>query len=72
MGSDQALALVETDQATIARATFAIEDLQRIAVILCYQRWSVELAERYQENLQAVAAGLDVTRRWMSTIRSQL
>lgn len=72
MGSNQALALIETDQATIARATVAIEDMQRIALILCYRRWSVELAEKYQENLQDISAGLDVTRRWVSAVRETL
>ena len=66
MGSDQELALIETDQAAIAGAQQAIEDLERIALILCYKRWTVELAERYQEDLQDVVAGLTVVRRWMA------
>jgi len=68
MGSDQELALIETDQAAIAKAQQAIEDLERIALILCYKRWTIELAERYQEDLQDVAAGLAVVRRWMAQL----
>jgi len=69
MGYGQALALIETDQAAIAGAQSALEDLQVIAWILCHRRWTIELAERYQEDLQTVAGGLDVVRRWMALVR---
>ncbi len=68
MGSDQVLALVETDQAAIAKAQVALGDLQVIGVILCHRRWTVELAERYQEDLQLVDAGLAVVRRWTASL----
>jgi hypothetical protein len=69
MGSDQVLALVETDQAAIARAQQALGDLQVIGLILCHRRWTVELAERYQSDIQDIDAGLAVTRRWTALLR---
>lgn len=69
MGNDQLVALIETDQAAIAAAEMALQDLQRIGVVLCYQRWTVELGERYQENLQIVSTGLGVVRRWGTELR---
>ena len=71
MGANQVLALIETELAALARAEQAIKDLQRIGLILCWQRWTIALAERYEEDLQDVAAGLAVNGRWMSQLRSQ-
>jgi len=70
MGTDQAIAVVETEQAAIAQAQGALDDLQRIAIILCYKRWSVEIAERYQENLQILDTGLSAARRSVVAVRS--
>ncbi len=72
MGSDQVLALVETDQAAIAKAQCALGDLQAIGLILCHRRWTVELAERYQADIQDLDAGLAVTRRWTRLLRRRL
>jgi len=46
--------------------------MQVIALILCHQRWTIELAERYQENLQLIEAGLALVRRWMSAVHDTL
>jgi hypothetical protein len=62
------IALVETDQAAIVRAAAALDDLQAIGLILCHRRWTVDLAERYQSNVQDIAVALTITRRWMSAI----
>jgi len=70
MGTDQAIAVVETDQAAIVAAQTALDDLQVIALILCRQRWSIELAERYQEDLQIVGTGLSAARRQLTALRS--
>jgi hypothetical protein len=71
-GNGTTRALIETDQAAIAAAHQALDDLQRIAVILCHQRWTVSLAERYQENLQVIDRGLSAVRRWMSHLHDTL
>jgi len=71
MGSDQVLALIETDQAAIARAQQSLGDLQVIGLILCHQRWTVELAERYQADIQDIDTGLAVTRRWTAQLRKR-
>lgn len=72
MGSDQVIALVETDQAVIAHAQQAVGDLQVIGLILCHRRWTVDLAERYQADIQDVDAGLAVTRRWTSELHKRM
>ena len=66
---DRVVALIETEQAAIAAAEFALRDLVRIGVILCHRRWTTELAARYQEDLQQIREGLGVTRDWMSLLR---
>jgi len=69
MGHNQYLALVETDQAALAAAEVALADLQRIGLILCYQRWSVDLAERYAEDIQEITTALGSIRKWLTTVR---
>jgi len=66
------IALVETDLAKVADASMAIADMQLIGRILCRQRWTVALAERYQENIQRIDAGVSVARRLMSSEWRQL
>ena len=68
-GSEKITALIETDQSAIAAAHFALADLQKIAVILCYKRYTTDLAERFQEDLQKIEAGISVNRRWMAELK---
>lgn len=70
LGGDKRLAMIETEQAAIAAAEFALRDLIVIGMTLSHLRWSTELAERYQEDLQLIRQGLGVTRDWMAQFRA--
>lgn len=66
--NEHVLALVETDQAALAKAATALDDLQAIGLTLCCRRWTVDLAERYQADVQDISLALSIIRRWMATV----
>jgi hypothetical protein len=64
--------MIETEQAAIAKAADSLDDLQAIGLVLCHKRWTVDLAERYQADIQDIDMALSIIRRWMSTVHKMI